>query len=69
MPVKTHLERIRKEHDEERMDLVRDLNVSYQVIQKWEKGILHQLDTNILHKIMERYNVRYEDLIYEIEKS
>lgn len=65
MPVLTRLKEVREEHGEERMDLVRDLEVSYQVLQKWETDILHQLDTNILHSLMERYNVTYEQLIYK----
>lgn len=65
MPVLTRLKDIREAHKEERMDLVRDIEVSYQVLQKWETDILHQLDTNILHAVMERYGVTYEQLIYK----
>lgn len=65
MPVLTRLKEIREAHDEKRMDLVRDIEVSYQVLQKWETDILHQLDTHILHAVMERYGVTYEQLIYK----
>lgn len=68
MPVRTKLKDIREARGDTRMDLVRDLEVSYQVVQKWENDVLHQLDTNILHKLMTRYDVRYEDLIYEVDE-
>lgn len=65
MPVLTRLREIREANGEERMDLVRDLEVSYQVIHKWETDLLHQIDTHILHSLMKRYNVTYDQLIYE----
>lgn len=50
------------------MELVRKLELSYQVIQKWENTVLVQLDTLILHKLMDYLKVTYEDLIYEVDE-
>lgn len=65
MPVLTRLKELRDAHGESRMKLVRELELTYQVIQKWEIEYLHQLDTNILYLLMDRYNVTFEELIYK----
>lgn len=66
MPVRTRLKELRERRGESRMDLVRQLNFSYQLVTKWETKVLKQLDTHVLHTFLEHYGLRYEDLIYEV---
>ena len=66
MPVRTRLKDLRKRKKLSRMDLVRNANLSYQTVQKWETMPLKELDTLVLHRLLTYLDCTYEELIYEV---
>lgn len=66
MPVRTRLKELRKRKKLSRMDIVRNANLSYQTVQKWETTPLKELDTLVLHRLLTYLDCTYEELIYEV---
>ena len=69
MPVRTRMEQMREEKGVSRMDLVRELNLTYQTVWKWERGVLTLIDPRVLHALMAYFDCTYEDLIYEVDEE
>jgi transcriptional regulator with XRE-family HTH domain len=66
MPVRTRLKDLREQRGIPRMKIVREADMSYQTILKWENEILKELDTAVLHALLDYLDVTYEELIYEV---
>ena len=69
MPVRTRLKELRTERGESRMDVVRRAEISYQTVMKWERDVLNELDTLVLHKLLNHFGVTYEQLVYEVDEG
>lgn len=69
MPVRTRLKEIMAAKHVSRMDIVRGAKLSYPTILKWETKPLLELDTTVLHALLDFLDVKYEELVYEIPKE
>ncbi len=66
MAVRTRLKEIREAQGYSRMDLVRQANISYPTVSKWEKDKLEELDTEVLMKLCNFLNITIDELVIEI---
>lgn len=65
MKYRTRLAAIMKQKGISRMDIVREVNVSYPTVSNWEKNALRGFDAATLKRLLEFLDVSYEDLVYE----
>ena len=65
---RTNLKRLREEQDVDRMELVREEGLSYPTVMKWENEAMQSLDADLVHRLMRRFKVTLQDLVYMSEE-
>jgi len=69
MAVRTRLKEIREAKGYSRMDLVRQADISYPTVSKWEKETLEELDTTVLKKLCNFLDISIDELIVGIHEE
>ena len=64
--VRTRLKELMEERNLKRMDIVRQANVSYPTIVRWESEALNELDTSVLIGICNVLKCTIDELIYAV---
>jgi DNA-binding Xre family transcriptional regulator len=66
---KTRLSELMAKHGVERMDLVRQANMSYPTVMSWENDELSSIDANKVKALLEIFNCEMQDLIYLVDDA
>lgn len=68
MAVRTRLKALREERRMSRMDIVREGEISYPTVVRWENKVLNELDTDILMRLCKVLKCTIDEFIVEVEK-
>lgn len=66
---KTRLRDLRIAQGLTRMDLVRELGISYPTIMAWENDVLTRYDGSIGRRIQDLFGVTHDQLIYAVKED
>lgn len=66
MKYRTRLAEVMKQKGISRMDIVREVHVSYPTVSNWEKKALRGFDAATLKRLLEYLDIEYDDLVYEV---
>jgi len=67
--VRTRLKELRERKGFSRMDIVRQAEISYPTVARWENDELDELDTDVLMKLCNLLDCTFDEFIVEITED
>lgn len=64
---RTRLKEYREKEGLTRMDLVRDLKISYPTVAAWEETTLVRMDARIIQQVLSLFKLTYPQLVYTVK--